>query len=76
MKMDPIKHVRFVTWLLIAVLLFHVFILDRHEGPTALSFSLIYLVIAISPIYSAFKYLQKRIEALEEELNEQKQSEN
>ena len=67
---DPIKRVGFMVILLSVLLLGLVLasIFDNEKQPMFI-FSIIFLQMSMVMVYTAFKYLQKRIDALEEKLN-------
>lgn len=79
MKITPIKWVGFLLILFSGALLYNLFRLYQsfEEGhfdmvlPMVLP--LLYITTAMSFIYAAFKYLQKRIDTIEEKLNTQNQ---
>ena len=74
MKKDPVKAVGVMMYLLgalmVATLFFSKF--DKKETPEWF-FAVFFLFCSVSVIHAAFKHMQKRIDALEEKLNEQNQ---
>ena len=74
MKKDPVKAVTCMMYLLgilmIATIIFSK--LEKKETPEWF-FAVFFLFCSMSVIHAAFKHMQKRIEALEEKLNQQNQ---
>ncbi|RKY13322.1 MAG: hypothetical protein DRP52_03065 [Planctomycetota bacterium] len=72
MTVDPIAKVGIMTIILAIsfLVLVLVSVFDSEKKPMII-FSILFLSTSMGTVYAAFKYLQKRVDALEEKLGKQ-----